>query len=158
MSEDAPRHPPSVAEWEDLLVRLEIAPRALRVTLEDAPADDPGLGALVAEAAGREAAWQRAMEALQAGGPLPAAGPAAAPAHPEGRTDARAMAELFGSLRMRTFAMAQRRGVDVWAWESADASGRTLTVYQLFTRMVRADAVLLAALRERIRAPRGAAC
>jgi hypothetical protein len=31
-------------------------------------------------------------------------------------------------------------------------------VYQLFNRMVREDARLLAALRERIRAPGGAAC
>ncbi|HEX7239580.1 MAG TPA: hypothetical protein VF263_04910, partial [Longimicrobiaceae bacterium] len=36
-----PPLPPSVAEWEDLLVRLEIAPRALRAALEDAPADHP---------------------------------------------------------------------------------------------------------------------
>lgn len=158
MSGEAPRHPPSVAEWEDLLVRLEIAPRALRVTLEDAPGDDPELRALLAGAVGWEAAWQRTMEALQAGGPLPDDRPAAPPAHPEGRADARALAELFGSLRLRTFAMAQRRGVEVWAWEGADASGRTLTVYQLFTRMVRSDAALLAALRERLRAPRGAAC
>lgn len=158
MTDEAPRHPPSVAEWEDLLVRLEIAPRALRVTLEDAPAEDAELRALMAEAVGREAARQRVMEALQAGGPLPGEAPAPAPAHPEGRTDARALAETFGSLRMRTFAMAQRRGVDVWAWEGADAEGRTLTVYQLFTRMVRDDARLLAALRERIRAAREAAC
>jgi cell division FtsZ-interacting protein ZapD len=94
------------------------------------------------------------MEAMQAGGPLPAAAPR--PAEEEG--DARTLAEAFSSLRMRTFAMAQRRGVDVWAWQSADAEGRTLTVYQLFTRMVREDARLLADLRERVRAPGGAAC
>ncbi|HEX2189787.1 MAG TPA: hypothetical protein VHG51_12850 [Longimicrobiaceae bacterium] len=158
MTGDVPRHPPSIAEWEDLLVRLEIAPRALRVTLEDAPAGDEELRALVSDAAGREAARQRTMEALQAGGPLPGDASVAAPAHPEGRTDARALAETFGSLRMRTFAMAQRRGVDVWAWEGTDAEGETLTVYQLFTRMVRDDARLLAALRERVRAAREAAC
>ncbi|HEU0079904.1 MAG TPA: hypothetical protein VFQ76_19815, partial [Longimicrobiaceae bacterium] len=90
-----------------------------------------------------------------AGDPLPAA---AAESSEEGGGDARTLAEAFTSLRMRTFAMAQRRGVDVWAWQAADAEGRTLTVYQLFTRMVREDARLLAALRERVRARGGAAC
>ena len=155
MAEEAPPHPAHVADWEDLLVRLEIAPRALRVTLEDAPADDPEVRALVARAAAGERVFQRTMEALQAGQPLPDA--AAAPREEPGE-DARTLAEAFTSLRMRTFAMAQRRGVDVWAWQSADAEGRTLTVFQLFNRMVRADARLLADLRGRIRAAGGAAC
>jgi hypothetical protein len=155
MAEDAPPHPAHVADWEDLLVRLEIAPRALRVTLEDAPAGDPEVRAVVARAAAGERVFQRMMEAMQAGDPLP--DDAAAPAEEPGE-DARTLAEAFTSLRMRTFAMAQRRGVDVWAWQSADAEGRTLTVYQLFNRMVREDARLLAALRERIRAAGGAPC
>jgi hypothetical protein len=155
MAEDGPPHPAHVADWEDLLVRLEIAPRALRVTLEDAPAGDPGVRALVARAAAAERVFQRMMEAMQAGDPLP--DPASA-ASPETGDDARTLAETYTSLRMRTFAMAQRRGVDVWAWQSPDAEGRALTVYQLFNRMVREDARLLAALRERIRAPGGAAC
>jgi hypothetical protein len=155
MAEDAPPHPAHVADWEDLLVRLEIAPRALRVTLEDAPADDPEVRAVVARAAARERVFQRAMEAMQDGDPLP---DLAAPAVEEGGGDTRSLAEAFTSLRMRTFAMAQRRGVDVWAWQAADAEGRTLTVYQLFTRMVREDARLLAALRGLVRAPGGAAC
>ncbi|MEW5931120.1 MAG: hypothetical protein AB1941_26950 [Gemmatimonadota bacterium] len=155
MAEDGAPHPAHVADWEDLLVRLEIAPRALRVTLEDAPAGDPEVRALVARAAAGERVFQRMMEAMQAGDPLPDA--AAAPAEEPGE-DARTLADAFTSVRMRTFAMAQRRGVDVWAWESADAEGRTLTVYQLFNRMVREDARLLAALRERIRAAGGAPC
>ncbi len=150
-----PPHPPSIAEWEDLLVRLEIAPRALRVTLEDASPDDAEVRALVAAAAAREAVRQRAMEALQAGAPLPLDD---APEAPGGPDDVPSLAERFRSLRMRTFAMAQRRGVDVWAWQSSDEAGRTLTVYQLFTRMVRDDGALLAALRERIRPSGGAAC
>ena len=154
MAEDAPPHPAHVADWEDLLVRLEIAPRALRVTLEDAPADDPEVRAVVARAAAGERVFQRAMEAMQAGDPLPDLAQTAE----EGGGDTRSLAEAFTSLRMRTFAMAQRRGVDVWAWQAADAEGRTLTVYQLFTRMVREDARLLAALRDLIRAPGGAAC
>ncbi|HEX8273936.1 MAG TPA: hypothetical protein VF615_14955 [Longimicrobiaceae bacterium] len=154
MAEDAPPHPAHVADWEDLLVRLEIAPRALRVTLEDAPAGDPEVRALVARAAAGERVFQRMMEAMHAGDPLP---DAAAPAEEPGE-DARTLAETFTSVRMRTFAMAQRRGVDVWAWQSADAEGRALTVYQLFNRMVREDARLLAALRDRIRAAGGAPC
>ncbi|HEV2146941.1 MAG TPA: hypothetical protein VGR37_06045, partial [Longimicrobiaceae bacterium] len=80
-----------------------------------------------------------------------------AAAGPANDADARAAAERFGSLRMRTFAMAQRRGVEVWAWESPDPAGRPVTVYQLFTRMVRDDSELLAALRGRSRAE-GTAC
>ncbi|MET0395483.1 MAG: hypothetical protein ABW277_01520 [Longimicrobiaceae bacterium] len=155
MAEDAPPHPAHVADWEELLVRLEIAPRALRVTLEDAPADNPQVRAVVARAAAGERVFQRAMEAMQAGDPLPDLAP---PAAEEGDGDTCSLAEAFTSLRMRTFAMAQRRGVDVWAWQAADAEGRTLTVYQLFTRMVREDARLLAALRDLVRAPGGAAC
>jgi hypothetical protein len=155
MVEDAPPHPAHVADWEDLLVRLEIAPRALRVTLEDAPAGDPEVRGIVARAAAAERVFQRMMEAMRTGGPLPDSAPAGSAGSGD---DTRALAEAFTSLRMRTFAMAQRRGVDVWAWQSADAEGRTLTVYQLFTRMVREDARLLADLRERIRAPGGAAC
>lgn len=155
MAEDAPPHPAHVADWEDLLVRLEIAPRALRVTLEDAPAGDPAVRALVARAAAAERVFQRMMEAMQTGAPLPDA----ESAQPEeAGADALTLAEAYTSVRMRTFAMAQRRGVDVWAWQSPDAEGRTLTVYQLFNRMVREDARLLAALRERVRAPGGAAC
>jgi hypothetical protein len=155
MAEDAPPHPSHVADWEDLLVRLEIAPRALRVTLEDAPTDDPEVRGLVARAAAAERVFQRMMEAMRTGAPLPDPEPALPE---EAGDDARTLAETYTSVRMRTFAMAQRRGVDVWAWESPDAEGRALTVYQLFSRMVKEDARLLAALRERIRAPGGAAC
>ena len=31
-----PEAPPSEVEWEDLLVRVELAPRALRLALDDA--------------------------------------------------------------------------------------------------------------------------
>lgn len=156
--EGIPPHPPHVADWEDLLVRLEIAPRALRVTLEDARADDPEVRALLSRAAAAEQRFQRMMEAMQAGAPLPGGDAAGAPLRPDGRDDAQALAETFGSLRMRTFAMAQRRGVDVWAWQSAGPDGRGVTVFQLFNRMVREDARLLAALRGLVRAPGGAAC
>lgn len=144
--------PPSVAEWEDLLVRLEIAPRALRVTLEEAPADDPEVLALMERAVSREAVSQRLVESLRLGETLdPSAGPA-----PRSGAEVRALLETFTSLRMRTFAMAQRRGVDVWEWEAGHPDGYRVSVYQLFTGMVMEDARLLASLRERARAGRAA--
>ncbi|HEX2094474.1 MAG TPA: hypothetical protein VHG28_18865 [Longimicrobiaceae bacterium] len=159
MTDDAfpaiPPVPPSVAEWEDLLVRVEIAPRALRATLEDVPGDDPEVRELVARAAEREAAWQRTMEALRAGKPVEGGAPA--PLRVDGRIDTEAMVEVFGSLRMRTFAMAQRRGVDVWEWVTEGPDGSRVTPFRLFTRMVREDARLLGALRERARSG-GIAC
>lgn len=153
-----PLRPPSVAEWEDLLVKLEIGPRALRAALDDAPAADPEIRERVTRAAAWESVFQKTMEALRGGTPLEAAYPLAPPVRPDGRTDTGAMAEVFTSLRMRTFAMAQRRGVDVWEWESERPDGTRVSAYQLLTRMVRSDARLLADLRERVRALRGAAC
>ncbi|HEX7243468.1 MAG TPA: hypothetical protein VF263_24500, partial [Longimicrobiaceae bacterium] len=104
-------------------------------------------------AAAREAAWQRVMEALREGEPVADAEPVPA-AGREGRTDVEALAERFASLRMRTFAMAQRRGVDVWEWETRLPDGTRVTPFRLFTRMVRDDGALLAA----VRGAGGAAC
>ena len=46
---DLPERPPSEVEWEELLVKLDIAPRALRVAVDDAGGDTPAVRA----AAGR---------------------------------------------------------------------------------------------------------
>lgn len=148
---DIPARPPSVAEWEDLLVRLEIAPRAVRVTLEEAPAGDAEVRGLMARAVAHEAVSQRLVERLRLGETLD---PSEDGESVRGHTgeDLRALLDAFTSLRMRTFAMAQRRGVDVWEWEADHPEGYRVSVYQLFTGMVMEDARLLAALRERIRA------
>ena len=139
-----PAHPPSVAEWEDLLVRFEIMPRALRAAL-DAPAAAPErvaatLGALLT----REREVGRWLEA--AAGWTPSEQP------PAGGSDdglaARDLADRFAGVRARNFAMLQRRGVDVWEWSGVTSDGDPATVYQLLGWMLRADATALAALRE----------
>jgi hypothetical protein len=136
-----PERPPSEAEWEDLLVRYEIAPRAARIAVEDAPgAPAPdALGRLVAG----EYAARAALEAMREGRPLPDD----ADVGREEELTARGAADLFASLRARNFATLQRRGIDVWAWSAEDGSGGRMTPYRLLSAAVAMDARALAELR-----------
>jgi hypothetical protein len=153
---DVPARPPSEAEWEDLLLRVEIAPRALRNTVEDARASDPRIRKVAAEAARWEGMWEILLEKLRQGEPLPKIA-VGVPEREDGREDVEAMLEVFSRLRGRNFAMVQRRGLDVWDWAAPDASGKTVTAYRLLTEMLRNDGRLLAAARDAARAG-GAAC
>ena len=134
--------PPAVAEWEDLLVRLEIMPRALRGTLEDSRVDEDAEREVLFELLDREIRVGRWLEEVASGTGEPHA------LQPPPRTDTRWLEERFASVRARNFAMVQRRGVDVWAW-AGRLEGARVTVYQLLTGLVRADATALAALRDR---------
>ena len=58
----------------------------------------------------------------------------------------------FAGLRARTFAMVQRRGLDVWDWR-VEGDG---TVYQLLRWLAEHDASLLTRLRAATAAPGGA--
>ncbi|HEX5726048.1 MAG TPA: hypothetical protein VFX98_11320, partial [Longimicrobiaceae bacterium] len=64
-----PARPPSAAEWEELLVRLEIAPRAARLALEDAGARAGALRGPLLHLVRRERWLARALEALRDGKP-----------------------------------------------------------------------------------------
>jgi hypothetical protein len=136
-----PALPADVAEWEDLLVRMEIMPRALRGTLEEIPGDERRLATLrgLLEREARVGEW---LERVAIG--APATGGRPAPAESPG---ARWIADRFAGVRARNFAMLQRRGVDVWEW-SGELDGEPVTVYQLLAWLVHADAGALAALRE----------
>ncbi|HEU0052895.1 MAG TPA: hypothetical protein VFQ39_06945 [Longimicrobium sp.] len=138
--EKYPERPPSEAEWEDLLVRYEIAPRAVRIAVEDTPAaplPDALRTLLAAEA------WSAAvLGALREGRPLP------------GETGddfadlpARAGADRFASLRAKNFASLQRRGIDVWGWGAEDDDGVRVTPYRLLNAAVALDGWTLAELR-----------
>ncbi|HLM66422.1 MAG TPA: hypothetical protein VK358_02795, partial [Longimicrobium sp.] len=59
-----PARPPSEVEWEDLLVRVEIAPRALRIAVEDAPGDQPEVADVLRWAVLAEAVLQDTLEAI----------------------------------------------------------------------------------------------
>jgi hypothetical protein len=134
-----PARPPAVAEWEDLLVRLEIMPRALRGTLEDSRRDEDALRETLEELLDRELRVGRWLERAAFGDAESAPAGAAAP-------DVRWLEDRFAAARARNFAMVQRRGVDVWAW-AGELDGTRVTVYQLLSGLMRADAAALAALR-----------
>ena len=145
-----PARPPSIAEWEDLLVRLEIMPRALAGTLEGVD-PEPGVREIVRGLVERERWAGRWLEAVAVGVREDAVGsPAASRAD-----DLRWLADRFASLRARSFAMVQRRGVEVWAWEGELADGARASVYQVLTALLRSDGAGLAALRATTLGPIG---
>lgn len=135
-----PHQPPSVAEWEDLLVRVEIAPRVVRNLLEERDAGAP-TRRILQEAVRREAAVGRILETAAGGGEV------ASPAATSFPDDAEGLALRFASLRARTFAMLQRRGLEVWGWEARLEDGGRATVFQLLGWLVGRDAATLAELR-----------
>lgn len=136
---ELPSAPAHVGDWEDLLVRFEIMPRALRVTLEQhgSRADLQSLREVV-DRERAAAGWLRR-----------AAGIDAAEETEVPPTDAgwESLFHSFASLRARNFAMLQRRGLEVWAWTAEAGTGMPVTAYQYVTALVRADAATLAALR-----------
>jgi hypothetical protein len=135
-----PALPPAVAEWEDLLVRLEIMPRALRGTLEGRDGRDPAVRATLRELLDRELRVGQWLERAAFGDAVDA------PLQPAADADARWLEDRFVAVRARNFAMVQRRGVDVWEW-AGEMDGARITVYQLLSWLMRSDAAVLAALR-----------
>ncbi|HEX6925643.1 MAG TPA: hypothetical protein VF167_09435 [Longimicrobiaceae bacterium] len=138
---ELPTRPDSVAEWEDLLVRLEIAPRAVRVTLEEVE-DRTSAARALRSATYREAEVGRLLEVAA---DLPrSVGREAGVLAEDGLSD---LSIRFASLRARTFAMVQRRGLEVWEWRAPLPSGFPVTVHQLLLWLAKQDAALLAELR-----------
>ena len=136
-----PARPPSEVEWEELLVRLEIAPRALRIAIDEAPADHPAVRDALISGLAAELALQRTVEAMVEGREPPAGV----------RVEvAGASAELlsrFAALRARTFAMVQRRGLQVWEWTAPGGAYPGATAYQVLLAAMQADAATLDAVR-----------
>ena len=137
-----PERPPSEVEWEDLLVKLDIAPRAVRAAVEDA---GPGAAVLsvLTDAVAREAWFAEALARLSAGETLPAENA------PGERDDASAavLLETLDRARGRNFAQVQRRGLGVWDWRAPTAGGGEMTGYQLLQHMQRFDGETIARLR-----------
>ena len=141
----APR-PPSEVEWEELLVRLEITPRALRLAVDDAGGDSPGARVVLQRALGRELWWDHILPDLRAGRPI--LGEFSLDIDRDGQPDAGAMADAFVRMRERNFAQVQRRGLGVWDWESpVEGVNATLTAYQVLQYIARMDGEMLASLR-----------
>jgi hypothetical protein len=142
-----PARPPSEVEWEDLLVRLEITPRALRLAVEDAGGDTPKLRGILAGIVAHEERLAELLDHLRQRRDLPGhafvglGAIAEAPAQP-----AAGLAAAFTRLRDRNFAQVQRRGLEVWDWASS-LDGHPVTAYQVLQWTARMDGELLAALR-----------
>ena len=138
--------PASEMEWEDLLVRYEIGPRALRFALADGEADGPAgvqVARLLHQLVVNEIRTAAAFEAMRAGVPL-------ALADAEGDTAAEepgALVDRFDRLRARNFAAVQRRGLEVWDWRTEAHPHGAVTAHQLIQSSVALDGETLAAVR-----------
>lgn len=139
---DFPRRPPSEVEWEDLLVRIELMPRALRFVLEHVDRDQPAVDVVLATLLERE---EGARDLLERAAGLEVSVTNASIAMQSIDTQSDKM-ERFVRCRIRNFAIVQRRGIAVWGWE-ARADGVSVTIYQLFLNLARGDVAALAALR-----------
>lgn len=156
-----PTRPPHVADWEDLLLRFELGPRAVRNTLPLAaerwgtPREQAERSALpylnrllLAEAELSE--W---MEALR-DGRSPAGEWGAAERGAAEQANTEFALSRFESLRSRNFAMLQRRGVNVWDWTVNHPLYGEVTAFQVVSAAVRRDGRLLAELRDALSAAR----
>ena len=147
--------PPSEVEWEDLLVRYELGPRALRVALDDV--EDAGdadgeaalrVGDLLRALVVNELLVARLFSAMRDGRPVDGA-----PRIEMMASTPHAAYARYAELRGRNFAAVQRRGIEVWAWRAAAPGGGAVTAHQLILASTALDGETLAGIRQ---APRGA--
>lgn len=140
--------PPSEVEWEDLLVRLEITPRALRLAVDDGGGDSPELRRTLGAVVGREAWWGDRLRDIREGRGFDGK-VAFGPVQVDGReATAPELVAIFARLRDQNFAQVQRRGLGVWDWKApTDGGSGTITAYQALQLMARMDAQTLAELR-----------
>lgn len=157
-----PAEPPGIAEWENLLVRVELGPRAVRIAVDGA---DPvrlasardRQGRSVADhlshLAHREAEAAGWLEAMRTGGGLELA--ADPPPNRDDRADGRVEVDRwvlgFAERRARNFATVQRRGLEVWAWRAEHPGHGPLSAYRLFGYLAAHDGRHLAAIRALLR-------
>lgn len=149
-SDIAPR-PPDIAAWEELLVRFELGPLALRRTLEEVPPEslrDPDLRREIAHLAAHEALatqWIRALRDGAALQPLGSPGGGQPDADP---ADSRSLLQQYDTLRARNVGAFQRRGLGVWEWTATHPEHGPVTTHQLLWSLIRHDAAHLARVRE----------
>jgi hypothetical protein len=149
-----PHRPRDVGEWEELLVRFELGPRAARLALEvgdGAQESDAGAAHHLARLAGREAEAGAWLRQLREGGALQPWDADPEPALQAEDTVARLL-ERYTELRRRNFGWVQRRGLEVWEWASPHPEFGTVTAFQLVSYLVRHDGQRLAGIREALRA------
>jgi len=144
-----PAAPPSEVEWEELLVRYELAPRALRIAVDDGDLDGAGgerVGDLLRALVQNELQAAALFGAMRDGRPVPTE-----PGVEMISDDPRAACERFAMLRGRNFATVQRRGLEVWRWRAEAPVRGTVTAHQLILASTALDAETLAGVREALR-------
>jgi hypothetical protein len=161
MADGVLARPASVGDWEDLLVRLDIGPRAVRLAVEELPPPEEG---------GRDARWRRAeevlrelvlgevrarswLDAMREGRPLPEVPRTPSLGLESG--DVEGLLHRFTEHRARNFAAAQRRGLEVWEWEGDAPAGGRVSAYQLLSGRAAEDGRAIGALRRLGREPAG---
>jgi len=154
---DLPVRPPSEVEWEDLLLRLELMTRALRNTVEDR--DLAAALPLLREMLTREARVGGWLERHAVGETGVVGTENAANSWNETTwRDPAAAVERVVSLRLRNFAMVQRRGLGVWDWRSDFEGEGPVSAYQLLFWLMSQDVRSLAQLRATGRSQEAPAC
>jgi hypothetical protein len=142
--------PASEMEWEELLVRYEIGPRALGFALDDGDPEGPArerVGDLLRALVVNEMRTATLFEAMRTG-----AAPSAGATRIEVMEDEpRAAFERFTRLRGRNFAAVQRRGLEVWAWHTQAHPHGEISAYQLIQASCKLDGETLAEIRQALR-------
>ena len=144
-----PAAPPSEVEWEELLVRYELTPRALRAALDDAALEGDvreRVGDLLRALVANELQVTELFAAMRDG--------LAVQVEPRAEAmsaEPRAAYERFAALRGRNFAAVQRRGLEVWGWRAESPWMGTVTAHQLILASTALDAETLAEIRQALR-------
>lgn len=142
--------PASEMEWEDLLVRYEIGPRALGLAMHDGDPEGPArerVGDLLRALVANEMRTAALFEAMRAG-----AAPLAGPTRVEVMHDEPSAAfDRFSRLRGRNFAAVQRRGLEVWGWHTRAHPHGEVSAYQLIQASCKLDGDTLAEIRQALR-------
>ena len=144
-----PAAPPSEVEWEELLVRYELTPRALRAALDDAELDGDArerVGDLLRALVVNELQVTELFAAMRDARPV-----LHEPRIEVMSAEPRAAYERFAALRGRNFAAVQRRGLEVWEWRAEAPGQETVTAHQLILASTALDAETLAGVREALR-------
>jgi hypothetical protein len=141
-----PVRPASEFEWEDLLVRLELMPRVLRIALESGRLAGQDTAEVLRALVEREERVRDFLEGAAGVGPEPRPRDGIQVVSTKEDT-----LERFVRIRTRNFAMVQRRGIEVWNWHGR-LGDEDVSIYQVLGNLAHEDVGTLAALRGAVRA------
>jgi hypothetical protein len=145
-----PARPASEVEWEELLVRLEIGPRAFRMAADGAAGQENRVFEVAHASVMHEATLTAVLEAMRSGGEVPESIAQVWDVDEEDdRHPLDVTVERWAMLRARNFAAVQRRGLGVWEWRTRGGlvGDQTVTAHQALLATLAVDAQALAAVR-----------